>query len=109
MPGTCPRDGPPLVHANSVPGASPTNRESRVFPEFFARGLSGFGQASRPANAPTPPPQGVFCVGPLTYIGQDEYKRDIQWIKDAAKGQQVEELCLTALAPATIEHWMRTS
>jgi 5-methyltetrahydropteroyltriglutamate--homocysteine methyltransferase len=86
-----------------------TNRESKVFPEFFARGLAGFGARPAANAAPPPPPQGVFCVGPLTYIGQDEYKRDIAWIKEAAQGQKVEELCLTALAPATIEHWMRNS
>ena len=86
-----------------------TNRESKVFPEFFEPGLGGFGQASRPANAPRPPAQGVFCVGPLTYIGQEEYKRDIQWIKDAAQGLEIKDLVLTALAPATIEHWMRNS
>ena len=86
-----------------------TNRESKVFPEFFELGLGGFGQASRPANAPRPPAQGVFCVGPLTYIGQEEYKRDIQWIKEAAQGLEIKDLVLTALAPATIEHWMRNS
>ncbi len=84
-----------------------TNRESKVFPEFFAMGLPPMGR--RQSSVPPPPstPQGVFCVGPLTYVGQEEYKRDIEWIKEAAKGVQVEELCLTALAPATIEHWMR--
>ena len=84
-----------------------TNRESKVFPEFFAMSLPPMGR--RQSSVPPPPstPQGVFCVGPLTYVGQEEYKRDIEWIKEAAKGVQVEELCLTALAPATIEHWMR--
>jgi 5-methyltetrahydropteroyltriglutamate--homocysteine methyltransferase len=51
--------------------------------------------------------EGVFCTGPLQYIGQEQYKRDIANIKAAAAGVQVEELCLTALAPATIEHWLR--
>jgi 5-methyltetrahydropteroyltriglutamate--homocysteine methyltransferase len=83
-----------------------TARESKFFPEFFAAGLAGFGR--RQPSVPTPPvPQGVFCTGPLTYIGQEEYKRDIEWIKEAAKETPAMELCLTALAPGTIEHWMR--
>ena len=62
-----------------------TNRESKFFPEFFELGLAGFGRRA-PSPTPPPPPQGVFCVGPLTYIGQEEYKRDIAWIKEAAPG-----------------------
>jgi 5-methyltetrahydropteroyltriglutamate--homocysteine methyltransferase len=97
----------PLKEGEDPAYGAITARESKVFPEFFARGLAGFG--TRPSSVPTPPPvpEGVFCVGPLTYIGQDSYKRDIEWIKEAAKGENVEELCLTALAPGTIEHWLR--
>jgi 5-methyltetrahydropteroyltriglutamate--homocysteine methyltransferase len=95
-----------------------TKRESRVFPEFFEMGLPAFGgrpTAARPGvnvGAPTSAgqggPEGVFCVGPLKYIGQEEYKRDIAWIKEAAaQVSGITELCLTALAPGTIEHWMR--
>jgi len=43
----------------------------------------------------------------LKYIGQQEFERDIAFIKSAAQGVQVEELVLTALAPGTVEHWMR--
>ena len=83
-----------------------TARESKYFPEFFKQGLAGFGRRA-PALPQPATPQGVFCVGPLTYIGQEEYKRDIAWIKEAAQGQPVEELVLTGLAPGTIEHWLR--
>jgi 5-methyltetrahydropteroyltriglutamate--homocysteine methyltransferase len=96
----------PLGPGDDPAYGSITARESKVFPEFFARGLGGFGQ-QRPAGTPPPAPQGVFCVGPLTYTGQEEYKRDIAWIKEAASGVGVTELFLSALAPATIEHWMR--
>jgi 5-methyltetrahydropteroyltriglutamate--homocysteine methyltransferase len=92
-----------------------TARESRVFPEYFAlagplgggfgAGVSSGGGTPAPAIQATP--EGVFCVGPLKYIGQDEYRRDIAFIKEAAQGVPVEELYLSALAPATIEHWMR--
>jgi 5-methyltetrahydropteroyltriglutamate--homocysteine methyltransferase len=94
------------------PGEDPgygsiTARESRFFPEFFERGLYGFGRPVGVQSGGGFQQQGVFCVGPLKYVGQEEYKRDIAWIKEAAEGVQVEELVLTALAPATIEHWMR--
>ena len=93
------------------PGEDPTYgsitaREARYFPEFFAQGLAGFGRRQPAAAAPATR-EGVFCVGPLRYIGQQEYTRDIAFIKEAAQGVQVEELVLTALAPGTIEHWMR--
>ncbi|HEY7295658.1 MAG TPA: cobalamin-independent methionine synthase II family protein [Dehalococcoidia bacterium] len=84
-----------------------TARESRVFPGFFQRGLAGFGRPLGVQSGGGFAQQGVFCIGPLKYIGQAEYQRDIAWIKEAAAGVQVEELVLTALAPATIEHWMR--
>lgn len=98
------------------PGEDPaygaiTARESQFFPEFFAQGLAGFGRASAArSNVQSGggfAQEGVFCTGPLQYIGQEQYKRDIENIKAAASGVQVEELCLTALAPATIEHWLR--
>jgi 5-methyltetrahydropteroyltriglutamate--homocysteine methyltransferase len=92
------------------PGEDPaygaiTARESRVFPEFFRRGPLGRlpGVQSGGGFAQ----EGVFCVGPLTYIGREQYQRDIANIKEAAADVEVEELALTALAPATIEHWLR--
>jgi 5-methyltetrahydropteroyltriglutamate--homocysteine methyltransferase len=96
----------PLKEGEDSAYGSITARESKYFPEFFAQGLAGFGRRAPALPQPTVP-QGVFCVGPLTYIGQEEYKRDIEWIKDAAKGQPVEDLVLTGLAPGTIEHWLR--
>ena len=84
-------------------------RESRVFPEFFAGGRPGFGRTAGVQSGGGLAQEAVFCVGPLTYVGQEEYRRDIELIKTAAAGVQVKELCLTALAPATIEHWMRNA
>jgi 5-methyltetrahydropteroyltriglutamate--homocysteine methyltransferase len=83
-----------------------TARESRFFPEFFDAGLAGFGRR-QPSVGQAARREGVFCIGPLSYIGQQEYQRDIALIKAAARGVQVEELVLTALAPGTVEHWMR--
>jgi 5-methyltetrahydropteroyltriglutamate--homocysteine methyltransferase len=97
----------PLKPGEDPAYGSITARESRFFPEFFEHGLAGFGRPAGVQSGGGFQQEGVFCVGPLTYIGQEEYKRDIAFIKDAAKGVANEGLVLTALAPATIEHWMR--
>ncbi len=76
-------------------------RESRVFPEFFARSTAPGVQAAQG------PREGVFAVGPLQYTGAAETQRDIQYLKQAARGVQAAELFVSALAPATIEHWLR--
>lgn len=97
----------PLREGEDPAYGSITARESQVFPEFFARGR---GALMRPLGVQSGggfAQEGVFCVGPLKYIGQEECQRDIAWIKEAAAGVKTEDLVLTALAPATIEHWMR--
>jgi 5-methyltetrahydropteroyltriglutamate--homocysteine methyltransferase len=97
----------PLRDGEDPNYGSITARESRYFPEFFALGMAGFGRRQPGGLAAGPNREGVFCVGPLKYIGQQEYQRDIALIKEAAQGVKVEELVLTALAPGTVEHWMR--
>ncbi|HEX5369081.1 MAG TPA: cobalamin-independent methionine synthase II family protein [Dehalococcoidia bacterium] len=77
-----------------------TAREQLAFPEYFGsltQGFAGGGFAR----------QAVYAVGPLTYKGQAETKRDIENLRNAMKGQDVAEGVLTALAPGTIEHWLR--
>ncbi len=78
-----------------------TARESRFFPEFFANSTAPGVQAGQARR------EGVFAVGPLEYIGQAEVQRDIEFIKAAGAQSNPGEMFLTALAPATIEHWMR--
>lgn len=97
----------PLKEGEDPAYGSIINRESRYFPAFFKRGMPGFGGARGVQSGGGFAQEGVFCVGPLTYIGQEQCRRDIENIKQAASGVEVEELCLTALAPATIEHWLR--
>jgi 5-methyltetrahydropteroyltriglutamate--homocysteine methyltransferase len=93
-----------IEHRPVAPGAGPgnlsiTGREVKVFPEYFAslpQGAAGAGFAR----------ESVYCVGPVTYIGQEETKRDIEYMKAAMQGRNVAEGVLTALAPGTIEHWL---
>jgi 5-methyltetrahydropteroyltriglutamate--homocysteine methyltransferase len=49
----------------------------------------------------------VFCNGALKYIGHDAVKTDIDNFREALKGRQVEEAFLPAVAPGTLEHWLK--
>jgi len=94
-----------------------TARDAREFPEWFevAQSLGGpvYSWVARAAaqrdglGVGGTVPQGTFCTGPLTYVGQQQVARDIANLKTAAAGQSVTELCLTALAPSTAEFFMR--
>ncbi len=76
-----------------------SGRDMQEFPEYFAS-RGGFGGAG--ANA-----RQVFCNGPLKYIGQAAVQADIDHFKAALQGVQAQETFLPAIAPGTIEHWMR--
>jgi 5-methyltetrahydropteroyltriglutamate--homocysteine methyltransferase len=73
-----------------------TNREQPFFPAYFAERAAGtpFGG------------EAVYCVGPLSYIGQTEVDRDIANLRAAIQGVTVADAVLTGLAPGTIEHWL---
>ena len=49
----------------------------------------------------------VFCNAPLNYIGQQSLKSEIGDFKTGLEGQKYEEAFLPAIAPGTIEHWMK--
>lgn len=49
----------------------------------------------------------VFCNAPLKYVGHDSLKAEIADFKSALQGQKYEEAFLPAVAPGTIEHWMK--
>jgi 5-methyltetrahydropteroyltriglutamate--homocysteine methyltransferase len=51
--------------------------------------------------------QMVFCTGPVKYIGQAAYQEDIANIKAALQGHANVEGYLPAVAPGTMEHWLR--
>ena len=78
------------------PPARNTSARDRVdYPGFFSRG--GQGAYSRRRS---------FVTGPLTYIGQDAVRADIENLKAAIQGTSAAEGVLMAVAPGTIEHWM---
>ena len=71
-------------------------RDIREFPEYFAtRSLVGAGRNP------------VFCTGPLKYTGHAAIQADIDAFKAALQGVTPEETFLPAVAPGTIEHWLR--
>lgn len=49
----------------------------------------------------------VFCNAPLKYVGHASLKAEIEDFKAGLQGQKYEEAFLPAIAPGTIEHWMK--
>ena len=85
--------------------AKPEERPSMIFgrdlvefPEYFQK---RFGTV-RGENI-----KRVFCNGPLKYIGHAAVKADIETFKAALQGAKFEDAFLPAIAPGTIEHWMK--
>lgn len=73
-------------------------RDLAEFPDYFNRG----GRTSIGHHARV-----FYCVEPLKYSGQAEVKADIANLKAALQGKSVEEAFLPAIAPGTLEHWMK--
>jgi 5-methyltetrahydropteroyltriglutamate--homocysteine methyltransferase len=69
-------------------------RDENEFPEYFAtRGTFGIREAR--------------CIGPLKYIGQEAVLSDIENLEAALREVEFEEAFLTAVAPGTVEHWLK--
>jgi 5-methyltetrahydropteroyltriglutamate--homocysteine methyltransferase len=88
-----------LAPGETAGNLSITAREERYFPDYFA-GLQQSGAGSFATSA-------VYCVGPLSYTGQADAARDIGYLKAGMQANGVEEGFISALAPGTIEHWLR--
>lgn len=74
------------------------DRDAVEFPDYFNRGgRTSVGYHSRI----------FFCNGPLKYIGHAAVRADIDHFKAALQGVRVEEAFLPAVAPGTMEHWMK--
>ncbi|HXV81640.1 MAG TPA: cobalamin-independent methionine synthase II family protein [Candidatus Binatia bacterium] len=83
----------------------PEDRASTI----FARDMVEFGDyfnkrtgANRGDNI-----KRVFCNGPLKYVGQKALQQEIDDFKAGLRGQNYAEAFLPAIAPGTIEHWMK--
>jgi 5-methyltetrahydropteroyltriglutamate--homocysteine methyltransferase len=98
----------------STPGLIFDREESR-FPDWFAAARAGggpmFSYAQRAGAAARSRPvaaiQGAFCTGPLEYIGQAEVKADIDNLKAAGARVEVQDLCMTALAPTIMSYFLK--
>jgi 5-methyltetrahydropteroyltriglutamate--homocysteine methyltransferase len=87
--------------------AGVNGRDRRDFPGFYAAGLGGFGgrpaaTAQQDATSETT----YVCTGPLAYTGFAAARRDIDDLRAATQGRDVEPF-LPAVTPGTAEHWLR--
>lgn len=90
-----------FVERAASPDFKPTSifgRDLLEFTEYFNRGgRTSIGHHAR-----------VFhCVEPLKYVGQEEVNADITNLKFALQNKKYEEAFLPAVAPGTLEHWMK--
>jgi 5-methyltetrahydropteroyltriglutamate--homocysteine methyltransferase len=73
-------------------------RDMVEFTEYFNRGgRTAIGHHARV----------FYCVEPLKYIGREEVDTDIANLKAALEGKNIAEAFLPAVAPGTMEHWMK--
>ena len=79
-------------------------RDAREFPDFHASGGGRSRRARGLARAGNVNPS-LVCTGPLTYVGHTATRLDIDNLKNAIQGLDVEAF-LPAVAPGTIEHWL---
>ncbi len=90
-----------FVERPAAPNYQPTSifgRDAVDFPEYFNRG----GRTSIGHHARL-----FFCNEPIKYVGHAAVKSDIENFKTALQQVNVEEAFLPAVAPGTMEHWMK--
>jgi 5-methyltetrahydropteroyltriglutamate--homocysteine methyltransferase len=90
-----------FVERPADPNYQPTSifgRDALEFPEYFNRG----GRTSIGHHARL-----FFCNEPIKYVGHAAVNSDIENFKTALEQVNVEEAFLPAVAPGTMEHWMK--
>ena len=90
-----------FVERAADPNYQPTSifgRDAVDFPEYFNRG----GRTSIGHHARL-----FFCNEPIKYVGHAAVKSDIENFKTALDEVNFEEAFLPAVAPGTMEHWMK--
>jgi 5-methyltetrahydropteroyltriglutamate--homocysteine methyltransferase len=85
------------IEQTAEPYYSPiTGRDKLEFPDYFSTRLLGGGYRR------------IFtCSGPLTYVGQAALQADLANLRAALDGLPVEQAYLPAVAPGSIEHWLK--
>ncbi|HEY7163619.1 MAG TPA: cobalamin-independent methionine synthase II family protein [Candidatus Binatia bacterium] len=90
-----------FVERSAAPDFKPTSifgRDMREFSGYFNRGgRTSIGHHSRV----------FYCVEPLKYVGHQQVQSDIENLNAALKGKTYAEAFLPAIAPGTMEHWMK--
>jgi 5-methyltetrahydropteroyltriglutamate--homocysteine methyltransferase len=103
-------DAPVRPGQDRPANAGVTGRDRRDFPGFYAAGLGGFG--GRPAAAAQQDAahslsgSNYVCTRPLSYTGHAAVRGDIDNLRAASKGRDVEPF-LPAITPGTVEHWLK--
>jgi 5-methyltetrahydropteroyltriglutamate--homocysteine methyltransferase len=80
-------------HEPGQPSFKIWGRDETEFPEYFAAINLGVEYAA--------------CIDRLTYIGHEAVQADIQNLQEAMEGAAAAEAFITAVAPGTIEHWLK--
>jgi 5-methyltetrahydropteroyltriglutamate--homocysteine methyltransferase len=99
----------PSTPENEPPPHNISARDQVDFPGFFRDNLGGFRRLAGAQGADGTPVRinvPIFCKEPLTYVGQDQVKFDVETMKAALAGAPGVEGYLPAIAPGTIEHWL---
>jgi 5-methyltetrahydropteroyltriglutamate--homocysteine methyltransferase len=90
-----------FVDRPADPNFKPTSifgRDMIEFSDYFNRGgRTSIGHHDRV----------FYCVEPLKYVGQHEVRTDIENLGAALQGKTFTEAFLPAVAPGTMEHWMK--
>ena len=101
--GHQPRPRPADYKPHSIFG-----RDAVDFPEYFEMQGPGRGQNTRGGiTSSGAGPRFDTCVEPLSYVGQEVLRRDIDNLTAAMKDSGAEEGFVSAVSPGTIEHWLQ--
>jgi len=76
------------------------SKEAVAFPEFYAATV---GQSANAAARGAP----RACIGPVSYQGHAQVQTDIDNLRAALAGANVEEAFIPAISPANVEAWHR--
>jgi 5-methyltetrahydropteroyltriglutamate--homocysteine methyltransferase len=77
-------------------------RDARAFPGTYADMKAMFGARTAASGKPRGM-VGLVCTGPITYIGQQEVKADINNLKAALGGKPADDAFITAISPTNLE------